>query len=652
MSTQVASLFGVLSLDDKDFQQGLKDADKGMKSAQDRLKDFSSGIKNVGAGMIAVSGPIVAFGVTAVQAAMESQQAVAQLDAVIKSTGGSAGVTADHAQALASSLQNLTMFGDEAVMSAESMLLTFTNIGAAGGVFDQATLTVLNMSQALGQDLTSSAMQLGKALNDPVAGITALTRVGVTFTQQQKDQIEAMVAAGNVAGAQSLILAELNREFGGSAIAAGSTFAGSLEILKNKFGEVQEKIGGVFLPMLTDITTKIGPIVDNIAEWVEKNPTLVMQIGALAVGGVLFGGAMVVLGTVLPAVVAGIGMLLSPVVILAVALGALVYAAAKLYPGGIPQLLTDASKAAQDLANIGLILLIDTLNKASIAAQELIQMGLFVLFDTLNKASIAAGQLIVIVGIGFTTALALANTAISIIVSGIKDFITQHQFAFDRITDLIAAIALMRTGLLLYNIVTAAAAAVSTALAAGASAVGAAIAAVTSPVVVATLAVWALISAWHELQRTWDYLKAGGQDVSTAAANQIKNNGLTHDQFMKKGFDAAVAQFGDLGARVWWDQGAGRVTIEQLWLNAVAQAGNTRAMGGPVDGGTSYLVGEQGPELFTPSTSGNISTASQTAGMMSGQPMVVNVYANTYEGGQAAARGFTDKARALGYSVP
>ncbi len=78
-----------------------------------------------------------------------------------------------------------------------------------------------------------------------------------------------------------------------------------------------------------------------------------------------------------------------------------------------------------------------------------------------------------------------------------------------------------------------------------------------------------------------------------------------------------------------------------------------RAGGGSVMSGMPYLVGEQGPELFTPSVSGNISTAQQTAGMMGGMQIAnLNVYANSYEGGQAAARGFMDKARSMGYSVP
>lgn len=660
MAVQVASLFGVLSLDDNDFQKGLKDADKGMKTAQDRLKDFSAGIKNVGAGMLAVSGPIVAFGATAVKAAMESQQAVAQLDAVIKSTGGSAGVTSEHAQALASSLQNLTMFGDEATLSAESMLLTFTNIGASGGIFDQATLTALNMSQALGQDLTSSAMQLGKALNNPIDGITALTRVGVTFSQAQKDTIQAMMDVGNVAGAQSVILAELNKEFGGSAVAAGSTFAGQLEILKNKFGEVQEKIGAVFLPMLTDLVSKgISPIVDKIADWVQKNPTLVMQIGALAVGGLIFGGAMVVLGTALPAVISGIGLLLSPVVLLALALGALVFAAANLYPGGIPQLLKDASKAAQDLANIGLIVLIDTLKRASDTAKELVTLGLLVLFDTLNKASTAAILLGGIVQIIVVGTLQNASKAAQELIAIVLDWIQKTEDIRTHLGNLGLSLLLAMGIMKIYGIAVGLLAiahgasigglAYSIGLAAGAAwASVAAFLAPLIPIAALTLAIFSLIEAYQLLQKTMDYLKKGGQDVVDAASNQIAKGALSHDEFMAKAFNAAVAQFGDLGARLWWDQGYGRVISEGLWQKSVAQAGvPARAMGGSVTGGQSYLVGELGPELFTPSTSGNISTASDTA-RMSGDTYNMTIYANDYAGGQAAGRGFLDAVRAKG----
>lgn len=216
------------------------------------------------ASMVAVAG-IAAVGVaavTSVKAFMESENAVSQLNAVLKSTKGVAGVTAESVQNLASELQKVTKFGDETIMTGQNMLLTFTNIGK--DIFPQATETMLDMSQALGQDVKSSAIQLGKALQDPVAGVTALRRVGVNFTESQRDMIAKMVEAGDVMGAQKFILAELKTEFGGSARAAGETFAGKLEILKNQFGELQEKVGGFIVSALTPLMTKLLEFVNKI----------------------------------------------------------------------------------------------------------------------------------------------------------------------------------------------------------------------------------------------------------------------------------------------------------------------------------------------------------------------------------------------------
>src|SRR5260221_6882017 len=157
---------------------------------------------------------------------------LAQTNAVIKSTGGVAGVTAQAVLDLATKYSHLTQFSDDTVQSGENMLLTFTNIGK--NVFPMATKTVLDMSQALGQDTKNSAIQLGKALNDPITGVTALQRVGVTFSSTQKDLIKHFMDTGNMAGAQGVILKELQKEFGGSAEAAGKTFPGQLKILRSE----------------------------------------------------------------------------------------------------------------------------------------------------------------------------------------------------------------------------------------------------------------------------------------------------------------------------------------------------------------------------------------------------------------------------------
>lgn len=255
---------------------------QGMNTAQADVNGWLGGLSALGgqilggvlaagaAGIAAASG--LMFG--AIQNAMEAEQVQAQLNAVLKSTGGVAGVTAEQVNALAAQYASVTKFGDEAIVSGQNILLTFTNIGQ--DVFPAATATMLDMSQALGQDLQSSAVMLGKALQDPIAGVTALRRVGVNFTDAQMEMIATMVEAGDVAGAQALILNELQTEFGGSAEAAGATFGGQIEILKNKLGDMLETIGMGLLPALTQLA---AILMDTLAR-----PEVQAGIAAIAQG--------------------------------------------------------------------------------------------------------------------------------------------------------------------------------------------------------------------------------------------------------------------------------------------------------------------------------------------------------------------------------
>lgn len=265
MATEVGSLVYDLSIDDKKLHSQLDGADR-------RFKDFGTRATNVLKliGAAIVVDKIKDFGVAAVKAFSESQNVMAQTNAVLKSTGGVAGISADQVKKLANSLQGVTKFSDETVQSGENMLLTFTSIGK--DIFPQATETMLDMSQALGQDVKSSAIQLGKALNDPINGVTALRRVGVRFTDSQQDMINKLVESGRTLDAQKIILKELQVEFGGSAKAAGETFAGKLDILKNKFNDVQESIGGAIVQGLTPLATKIADFVnsDKFQAWLQK----------------------------------------------------------------------------------------------------------------------------------------------------------------------------------------------------------------------------------------------------------------------------------------------------------------------------------------------------------------------------------------------
>ena len=212
-------------------------AAKGITSS---LKDMLTSINPLTIGM---AGLTAAIGYT-IKAAEESRRIMAQTNAVLKSTGYAAGVTATQISSLATEFSEMTNFDDEAVQSAENLILTFTNINKK--IFPETTAIVLDMSAALGQDFKSSAIQVGKALQDPITGLTALRRVGVNFTDAQKDQIKAMVESGRVMEAQKVILKELETEFGGSAKAQAS----GIKILRNALQNLAEDTGGIFLPKI------------------------------------------------------------------------------------------------------------------------------------------------------------------------------------------------------------------------------------------------------------------------------------------------------------------------------------------------------------------------------------------------------------------
>jgi hypothetical protein len=193
-----------------------------------------------------------------IESASDSEQAIARLEGVLRATGGAVGLTSDELQQLANNLQATTRYSDESIMSAEAILLTFRSIGE--DVFPRALTAVADMSEIFG-GLDASAMQLGKALQDPVGMMGALSRAGITFSDTQKEMIKNFVETGDVAAAQNIILTEVENQVGGLAQVMGGTFAGQVEIAKNKLDEIRETIGGALLPVLGDLLARLSDFV-------------------------------------------------------------------------------------------------------------------------------------------------------------------------------------------------------------------------------------------------------------------------------------------------------------------------------------------------------------------------------------------------------
>jgi hypothetical protein len=176
--------------------------------------------------------------VKSIKNTIEQERVIAQLNQTLKSTGRFSVSASEGLQDYAAELQKLTTFSDETIIASQALILTFTRIGSE--IMPQTTEAVLNVATAMGTDLKSASIQVGKALNDPLIGLSALSESGITFSQVQKDLVKDMIAVGNTVGAQKLILKELETQFGGSAFAARNTLGGSLKSLSNSFGDLLE----------------------------------------------------------------------------------------------------------------------------------------------------------------------------------------------------------------------------------------------------------------------------------------------------------------------------------------------------------------------------------------------------------------------------
>ncbi len=170
-------------------------------------------------------------------------------------------------------MAQLTGISNDTIQSSENVLLTFRNLGH--DIFPQAEQAILDVSVAMHEDLQSATVQVGKALNDPITGMTALQRIGVTLSQSQKDLVKHFIDTGQTAKAQSVIIAELTKEFGGSAEAAGKTLPGKLAILNEKWDEAKEKVAGVIIPILSDLVDKY---VMPLADWLGKQLPGAIQV--------------------------------------------------------------------------------------------------------------------------------------------------------------------------------------------------------------------------------------------------------------------------------------------------------------------------------------------------------------------------------------
>ncbi len=237
----------------------------------------------LGAG-IAAAGLMTKKLIAAGEAAATSNSRIENISEQMGLFGDQAGKVSARLVDLANKTALSTGEDQNAIKAAQAKLLTFKEIAKSadtlGGIFDRTTQATIDLAAAGFGTAEDNAVQLGKALNDPVTGLSALTRSGITFTAAQKEMIKGMVEAGDTAGAQEMILAAIEQQVGGTAAATRN----ATDRIKVAWSVVQEYIGLKLLPILDKLTAwfldKALPVIQKFgSELVDRTLPIVKRLG-------------------------------------------------------------------------------------------------------------------------------------------------------------------------------------------------------------------------------------------------------------------------------------------------------------------------------------------------------------------------------------
>jgi hypothetical protein len=298
---------------------GIRKANKSFKDLEGTGAKVAFAFKKALVPALAVVGALAGATKGLIEAGEKASTANARIRQIATSMnlfGKEADKVTDRLVDLANKTARQTGLDQNAIKETQAKLLTFKNLAATadsvGGAFDRATKAAIDLAAAGFGEATSNAAQLGKALEDPIKGLTALTRSGVTFTAEQKELIKTLVESGRILEAQELILGAIETQVGGTAEAT----ANASDKMKVSFDQLKEKLGEQLLPVFE----KVVDILIKFSDWAGKNDKAVLIIAA-AVGAL----AMAIIAV-------NIAMALNPFVLLATAIAVLAAATVIYWP--------------------------------------------------------------------------------------------------------------------------------------------------------------------------------------------------------------------------------------------------------------------------------------------------------------------------------
>lgn len=308
-TTKIGAMRIDIGADTAQFDKAVSDTQRKLAGIGKRFEAVGGKLTSLGSKMsIGLTAPFAALAVTSVKAANESAAALAQVESALKSMGNASGRTSEQLSDLAGRLQDTSLFDDDDIMAKSTAnLLTFGNV--AKETFDRAQQAIVDYAARTGSDLQPATIMIGKALNSPLKGLTALSKVGVQFTSGQKAMIEGMVKSGNIAGAQGIILTELERQYKGAAQAARD--ASPTAATEQAWRTFQETVGALAAKVLPPLTAALTGVLDAFNKLSpETQKYIVIGAGVVAALGpviTVVGGLVTGVGVLIPVLTGAAG---------------------------------------------------------------------------------------------------------------------------------------------------------------------------------------------------------------------------------------------------------------------------------------------------------------------------------------------------------
>lgn len=199
-----------------------------------------------------------------IEAAQAQEDALNQLNVALKASGQFSQAASQDLQDFASGLQATTKFADDAIVETSALIQNLAHLDRDG--LKQATQAALDLATALGIDLRSAALLVGKAAEGEVG---ALKRYGLEIKTGATDS-ETFANA----------LRKINQQFGGASQAAVNTFSGSLAQLENTYDDLLETIGQTITenPVVIQLFKEMAKVIGEVDETLKLNKTSFSQL--------------------------------------------------------------------------------------------------------------------------------------------------------------------------------------------------------------------------------------------------------------------------------------------------------------------------------------------------------------------------------------